>query len=59
MFLLLVRFKLKENSTIFFEKENPDILPIIAMVKEKVAMRYLLDLEGKKLFLVGFTIMST
>jgi hypothetical protein len=44
----LVRFKLKENSTIFFEKEYPDILPIIAMVKEKVAMSYLLDLEGEE-----------
>ncbi|OLS34034.1 hypothetical protein [Bacillus sp. MRMR6] len=45
---MLVRFKLRENSAIFFEKEYPDILPIISMVKEKVAMSYLLDLEGEE-----------
>jgi hypothetical protein len=39
---------LRENPTIFFEKEYPDILPIISMVKEKVAMSYLLDLEGEE-----------
>jgi hypothetical protein len=45
---LLVKFKYKENSTIFLKKEYPDILPIMAMVKEKVAMNYLLDLEGEE-----------
>jgi hypothetical protein len=45
---LLVKFKFKEKQTIFFEKEYPDILPIIAMVKEKAAMSYLLDLEGEE-----------
>lgn len=45
---MLVKFKLRENPTIFFEKEYPDILPIIEMVKEKVAMSYLLDMEGEE-----------
>jgi hypothetical protein len=45
---LLVKFKFKENSTIFFEKDYLDILPIIEMVKEKVAMSYLLDMEGQE-----------
>jgi hypothetical protein len=47
--LLLVKFKYKENSTIFLKKDYPDILPIMAMVKEKVAMSYLHDLEGEEI----------
>lgn len=45
---MLVKFKYIENSTIFFKKDYPDILPIMAMVKEKVALSYLYDLEGEE-----------
>jgi hypothetical protein len=48
VFQLLVKFKFKEKSTVFLEKEFTDILPIMLMVKEKVAMSYLLDMEGEE-----------
>ncbi|MEH7436734.1 hypothetical protein V7182_04490 [Neobacillus drentensis] len=51
---MLVRFREKEDHDIFYEKEYPDILLILEMVKQKASMSLFFDSEGDELVMGRF-----